>query len=250
MDGSLQDHFSESSNRCAACSISTDSPLATACASPSRVAGLCPGDRRASAGRDAERRRRRHRRHRAAPQRESAGHPAVGRDRQRRDAWRRSARAAPTFAACPAACRASTSKARSAAPSRASTSAASATPTSTSTRRSRSAWSMTTSSSKTRSSRASRRSTSTASKCCAGRRARCSAATRRPASSSSTPSSPGSGQNYGRISYGTYSTINAEGAVGGELSDGVAVRLSGLWQHRNDWIDNLNEPGEQRPRRL
>ena len=39
-------------------------------------------------------------------------------------------------------------------------------------------------------------------------------------------------------------TINAEGAVGGELSDTVAVRLSGLWQHRNDWIDNLDEPGK------
>jgi len=49
--------------------------------------------------------------------------------------------------------------------------------------------------------------------------------------------------NYAHISYGSYSTINAEGAVGGEVSDGVAVRVSGLWQHRNDWIDNLNEPG-------
>ncbi|HEU0284893.1 MAG TPA: TonB-dependent receptor plug domain-containing protein, partial [Sphingomicrobium sp.] len=50
-------------------------------------------------------------------------------------------------------------------------------------------------------------------------------------------------RNYARISYGTYSTINAEGAVGGELSDRVAVRLSGLWQHRKDWINNLNDPG-------
>ena len=55
---------------------------------------------------------------------------------------------------------------------------------------------------------------------------------------------PGSGRNYARVSYGTYSTINAEGAVGGELSDKVAVRLSGLWQHRNNWIDNLNDPGK------
>jgi len=55
---------------------------------------------------------------------------------------------------------------------------------------------------------------------------------------------PGQGRNYGRISYGTYSTINAEGAVGGELSDKLAVRLSGLWQHRNDWIDNLDESGK------
>jgi iron complex outermembrane receptor protein len=49
--------------------------------------------------------------------------------------------------------------------------------------------------------------------------------------------------NYARISYGSYSTINAEGAVGGEVSDGVSVRVSGLWQHRNDWIDNLDEEG-------
>jgi iron complex outermembrane receptor protein len=55
---------------------------------------------------------------------------------------------------------------------------------------------------------------------------------------------PGKGGNYARISYGTFSTINAEGAVGGELSDTVAVRLSGIWQHRNDWVDNLDEPGD------
>ena len=55
---------------------------------------------------------------------------------------------------------------------------------------------------------------------------------------------PRDGRNYGRISYGTYSTINAEGAVGGKLSDSVAVRLSGLWQHRNNWIDNLDAPGK------
>jgi iron complex outermembrane receptor protein len=54
---------------------------------------------------------------------------------------------------------------------------------------------------------------------------------------------PGGGRNYARISYGTYGTINAEGAVGGELGDSAAVRVSGIWQHRNDWIDNLDEPG-------
>jgi len=55
---------------------------------------------------------------------------------------------------------------------------------------------------------------------------------------------PGKGRNYARISYGTYGTINAEGAVGAELSDQLAVRISGLWQHRNDWVDNLDEPGD------
>ena len=55
---------------------------------------------------------------------------------------------------------------------------------------------------------------------------------------------PGAGRNYAKISIGTYATINAEGAVGANLSDKVAVRLSGLWQHRNNWIDNLDEPGD------
>ena len=55
---------------------------------------------------------------------------------------------------------------------------------------------------------------------------------------------PGKGRNYARISYGSYGTINAEGAVGHQASDEFAVRVSGLWQHRNDWIDNLAEPGE------
>jgi len=58
------------------------------------------------------------------------------------------------------------------------------------------------------------------------------------------PVHPGRGRNYARISYGSYSTINAEGGVGAELEDGLAFRLSGLWQHRNDWIDNLDEPGK------
>ena len=55
---------------------------------------------------------------------------------------------------------------------------------------------------------------------------------------------PGHGGNYAKVSVGTYLTTNAEGAVGGQVSDTVAVRLSGLWQHRNDWIDNLDEPGK------
>ena len=54
---------------------------------------------------------------------------------------------------------------------------------------------------------------------------------------------PGGGGNYAKISLGTYSTINAEGAVGADLSNKISVRLSGLWQHRNNWIDNLNAPG-------
>ena len=56
---------------------------------------------------------------------------------------------------------------------------------------------------------------------------------------------PGPGRpNYAHISYGTYSTINAEGAVGAQLEDALSFRLSGIYQHRNDWIDNVEEPGK------
>jgi iron complex outermembrane receptor protein len=54
---------------------------------------------------------------------------------------------------------------------------------------------------------------------------------------------PGKGRNYARFSYGTYGTINAEGAAGYQSSDQFAVRVSGLFQRRNDWIDNISEPG-------
>jgi len=54
---------------------------------------------------------------------------------------------------------------------------------------------------------------------------------------------PGKGRNYARFSYGTYGTINAEGAAGYQSSDQFAFRVSGLWQHRNDWVDNLDQPG-------
>src|SRR5262245_58695412 len=58
------------------------------------------------------------------------------------------------------------------------------------------------------------------------------------------PVHPGSRRNYARVSYGSYSAINAEGGVGAELEDGLAFRLSGLWQHRADWIDNIADPGK------
>ncbi len=44
---------------------------------------------------------------------------------------------------------------------------------------------------------------------------------------------------YGEVSYATYGTINAEGAVGGPIvGDVLSGRISGLYQHRDDWIDN------------
>lgn len=44
---------------------------------------------------------------------------------------------------------------------------------------------------------------------------------------------------YGQISAATYGTINAEGAISGPIvGDVLSGRLSVLYQHRNDWIDN------------
>ncbi len=41
-----------------------------------------------------------------------------------------------------------------------------------------------------------------------------------------------------RASYGTFNTVDINGAVGGPLSDTVSYRASGLYQSRSDWVDN------------
>ena len=43
---------------------------------------------------------------------------------------------------------------------------------------------------------------------------------------------------YGRIGYGSYNTVNAEGAITGALSDTVSARVSVLHQQRDDYVDN------------
>jgi iron complex outermembrane receptor protein len=46
-------------------------------------------------------------------------------------------------------------------------------------------------------------------------------------------------QGRGAVSYGTNNTINADAGVGGPIiPDKIAFRLSGLYQHRDDWVDN------------
>lgn len=50
---------------------------------------------------------------------------------------------------------------------------------------------------------------------------------------------------YGRISYGRFNSINAEAAVGGSLGDGVNIRLSGLYQSQDDYVDNVLPAGTQ-----
>jgi iron complex outermembrane receptor protein len=43
---------------------------------------------------------------------------------------------------------------------------------------------------------------------------------------------------YGKISLASYGGINAEGAVGGGLAEGWSARISGMYQHRDDYVDN------------
>ena len=44
---------------------------------------------------------------------------------------------------------------------------------------------------------------------------------------------------YAQASYATFGTTNIQGAVSGPIIDGVlAGRLSGIYMHRDDWIDN------------
>src|SRR5688500_13017048 len=47
---------------------------------------------------------------------------------------------------------------------------------------------------------------------------------------------------YGQVNFGSYGTLNAEGAIGGGLSDRFSTRVSMLYQHRDDWVDNVG-PG-------
>src|SRR4051812_29278081 len=42
------------------------------------------------------------------------------------------------------------------------------------------------------------------------------------------------------VSDATYNTLNAEGAINIPLAKGWALRFSGLYQHRDDWVDNAH----------
>jgi iron complex outermembrane receptor protein len=48
---------------------------------------------------------------------------------------------------------------------------------------------------------------------------------------------------YGSVSWGTYNTVNAEGAIGGPLGGGFSARVSGLLQRRDDWVTNTAPTG-------
>jgi iron complex outermembrane receptor protein len=50
-------------------------------------------------------------------------------------------------------------------------------------------------------------------------------------------------EGYGSLSFGTFSTVNAEGALNVPLSDTVSARFSLLSQTRDDWVENTYAPG-------
>ncbi len=50
-------------------------------------------------------------------------------------------------------------------------------------------------------------------------------------------------EGYGSISFGTFSTINAEGAANIAMGNGLAMRISLLNQTRSDWVDNTYAAG-------
>jgi iron complex outermembrane receptor protein len=51
---------------------------------------------------------------------------------------------------------------------------------------------------------------------------------------------------YARISYGRFNAVSMQGAVGGPLGENVSVRLSGIYQRQDDYIDNVLPSGTTR----
>ena len=51
--------------------------------------------------------------------------------------------------------------------------------------------------------------------------------------------SPTSRRNFARISYGSYNSVNFESAIGSPIGDKADLRVSALYQHRKNWIDNV-----------
>jgi len=61
------------------------------------------------------------------------------------------------------------------------------------------------------------------------------------------PSADTSG--YGRISYGSYNGVTAQGAVGGALAgEAVTARISGLYQRQDGYVDNVLPSGTTKDR--
>ncbi|WP_119718376.1 TonB-dependent receptor [Cognatilysobacter tabacisoli] len=54
-------------------------------------------------------------------------------------------------------------------------------------------------------------------------------------------------EGYGQVAYGTYGTINTEGAVGGPIGENWSARASVLFQRREEWVDNTNPNARTNP---
>ncbi len=44
---------------------------------------------------------------------------------------------------------------------------------------------------------------------------------------------------YGKVSYGRFNAVNFEGGFGGPLGEKVSVRVSGMYQRQDDYVDNV-----------
>ncbi len=58
---------------------------------------------------------------------------------------------------------------------------------------------------------------------------------------SAKPGGPLNG--YGSVSYGTYNSVNAEAAIGGDIGGGFSARASGILQRRDNWVTNTATSG-------
>ena len=54
-------------------------------------------------------------------------------------------------------------------------------------------------------------------------------------------------EGYGQVAYGTYGTINTEGAVGGPIGENWSARASVLFQRREEWVENTNPAARTNP---
>ncbi|RDV03057.1 TonB-dependent receptor [Sphingorhabdus pulchriflava] len=55
---------------------------------------------------------------------------------------------------------------------------------------------------------------------------------------------PDSTSNYLKGSFGRFNSLALETGVGGQVSDSLSARVSGQYQRRSDWVDNIAEPGK------
>ncbi|MFC4292722.1 TonB-dependent receptor [Sphingorhabdus arenilitoris] len=59
---------------------------------------------------------------------------------------------------------------------------------------------------------------------------------------SATPEKKGG---YLKVGYGRFNSFNSEGAATIDMGDQFAVRVSGLYQRRDDWVDNIDTPDDK-----